>query len=239
MSRRGVAGHGRERARARSRRRPPRSTRRGCPGHGRARRRGRPGRSPRWFGRPARTTSRSLISICIRLAPSTMNADVLPGLVVELVGVLPLEQLAEVGDLAQRLGEVVRGDVGELLEVGVGAGQLGARAAGAGAGRARSARSGRPAGPRITSTSRAEVQISAGPLWTICAVERRRRRPDGSGRRGPSIGVSTAAAQPAREQEAGGDSRTAGADADRDPHVGERRSRASVLSHALLVDARR
>ena len=48
------------------------------------------------------------------------EGDVLLGLVVELVAVLPLEQLAEVGDLAQRLGQVVRGDVGELLEIGVG-----------------------------------------------------------------------------------------------------------------------
>ena len=55
------------------------------------------------------------------------EADVLPRLVVELRSVLALEQLAEVGDLAQRFGQVVRGDVGELLEVGVRAGQLGAR----------------------------------------------------------------------------------------------------------------
>jgi hypothetical protein len=52
------------------------------------------------------------------------EADVLLGLVVELIGVLTLEQLTEVGDLAQRLGQVVRGDVGELLEVGIGPGEL-------------------------------------------------------------------------------------------------------------------
>ena len=49
------------------------------------------------------------------------EADVLVGARVELASVALLEQLAEARDLAQRLLQVVRGDVGELLELGVGA----------------------------------------------------------------------------------------------------------------------
>ena len=49
------------------------------------------------------------------------EADVLVGALVELAAVALLEQLAEARDLAQRLLQVVRGDVGELLELGVGA----------------------------------------------------------------------------------------------------------------------
>ncbi len=52
------------------------------------------------------------------------EVDVLPAAVVELVGVALLQELAERRDLAQRLLQVVRGDVGELLELGVGAQQL-------------------------------------------------------------------------------------------------------------------
>ena len=51
--------------------------------------------------------------------------DVLVGAVVELTPVALLEQLREAGHLAQRLLEVVGGDVGELLELGVGAGEIG------------------------------------------------------------------------------------------------------------------
>ena len=50
--------------------------------------------------------------------------DVLVGPLVELVGVALLQQLAEARHLAQRLLQVVGGDVGELLEVGVGPGQV-------------------------------------------------------------------------------------------------------------------
>ena len=64
------------------------------------------------------------MSTCMRLAPSTANADVFDAALVELVAVALLEQLAERGHLAQRLLQVVRGDVGELLEFGVGAPQL-------------------------------------------------------------------------------------------------------------------
>ncbi len=45
--------------------------------------------------------------------------------IVELVAVALLQQLAERRDLAQRFLQVVRGDVGELLKLGVGAAQLG------------------------------------------------------------------------------------------------------------------
>ena len=47
--------------------------------------------------------------------------DVLVGALVELAVVAALQRLAEARDLAQRLLQVVRGDVGELLELGVGA----------------------------------------------------------------------------------------------------------------------
>ena len=54
--------------------------------------------------------------------------DVLVGALVELAGVAALQQLAEARHLAQRLLQVVRGDVGELLEVGVRARELAAAA---------------------------------------------------------------------------------------------------------------
>ena len=50
--------------------------------------------------------------------------DVLVGALVELARVALLEHLAEARHLAQRLLEVVRGDVRELLELGVGALEL-------------------------------------------------------------------------------------------------------------------
>ena len=46
--------------------------------------------------------------------------DVFGTALVELVAVAPLEQLAERGDLPQRLLQIVGGDIGELLEFGVG-----------------------------------------------------------------------------------------------------------------------
>ena len=55
-------------------------------------------------------------------------ADELAGAVVEPVAVLALEQRDEARDRAQRLGEIVGGDVGEGLEVGVRAFELGAGA---------------------------------------------------------------------------------------------------------------
>lgn len=53
------------------------------------------------------------------------EGDVLVGALVQLLAVAPLEELGEAGDLAQGLLEVVRGDVGELFELGVGAPQVG------------------------------------------------------------------------------------------------------------------
>ena len=50
--------------------------------------------------------------------------DVLVGALVELPAVAALQELAEAGDLAQRLLQVVAGDVGELLEIAVGPLQL-------------------------------------------------------------------------------------------------------------------
>ncbi len=52
------------------------------------------------------------------------EADVFGAAFVELVAVSLLQQLAERGDLAQRLLQIVGGDVGELLEFGVGPPQL-------------------------------------------------------------------------------------------------------------------
>src|SRR5215472_7189322 len=51
--------------------------------------------------------------------------DVLPGSLVELVGVPRLKHLAETGHFAQRFLQVMGGDVGELLEFPVGPLQLG------------------------------------------------------------------------------------------------------------------
>lgn len=53
------------------------------------------------------------------------EVDVLVGPLVELAAVAALQQLAEAGDLPQRFLEVVRGDVRELLEFGVGALEVG------------------------------------------------------------------------------------------------------------------
>ena len=72
----------------------------------------------------ARELSRSLISCCIRLAPSTANSMYV-GALVELPLVAPCEHLGEARHHAQRLLQVVRGDVGELLELGVRALQVG------------------------------------------------------------------------------------------------------------------
>lgn len=52
------------------------------------------------------------------------EVDVLLGPVVQLVAVPLVEQLAEGRDLAQRFLQIVRGDVGELLQLGVGAAQF-------------------------------------------------------------------------------------------------------------------
>ena len=75
--------------------------------------------------RPTREkASRSLMSSCMRLAPSTAKAMYWSARSSSWPAVAPLQQLAEARHLAQRLLQVVRGDVGELLELGVGALQL-------------------------------------------------------------------------------------------------------------------
>ena len=75
--------------------------------------------------RPTReNASRSLISCCIRLAPSTANSMYWSARVVELAAVAALQELQKLRHLAQRLLQVVGGDVGELLQLGVGAAQI-------------------------------------------------------------------------------------------------------------------
>ena len=76
--------------------------------------------------RPMReNASRSLMSRCMRCAPLTANAMYWSARSSSWPGVAPLQQLAEAGHLAQRLLQVVRGDVGELLQVAVGPDELG------------------------------------------------------------------------------------------------------------------
>ncbi len=68
--------------------------------------------------RPVREYERSpSISACIRSVPSTMNADEFVRGLVELALIALLQELDEAGDRPQWLGEIVRGDVGELLEL--------------------------------------------------------------------------------------------------------------------------
>ena len=102
-------------------RRSPRWPARGHSSRARRGRRRRPARGGR-STRPTREkASRSLISACMRLAPSTAKAMYCSPRSSSWPAVAVLEQLAEARHLAQRLLEVVRGDVGELLELGVGA----------------------------------------------------------------------------------------------------------------------
>ena len=94
------------------------------------------------------------------------EVDVLLAALVELPRVAALEHLAEARHLAQRLLEVVRGDVGELLELGVGA--LERR------GLLLDLRLGRADGLEVAhdarahrSTSRLRATMSLGPLGSI------------------------------------------------------------------------
>ncbi len=124
------------------------------------------------------------------LGPVHGELDVLVGLLVELAAVAALQQLAEAGDLAQRLLQVVRGDVGELLELGVGALQLGRVLRPAP--RSPPAPPTAPAGCAAASmfTSAARPRISRGPVWAHLVAEvavgdpprlaRRARAPGGS-----------------------------------------------------------
>ena len=99
------------------------------------------------------------------------EGDVLVGPLVELPGVPTLEHLAEARDLAQRLLQVVRRDIGELLEVAVGsqpARRPGPRAAPgpprSRRGPPRPRRVGRRCRVASSSTSPASSRISRGPL---------------------------------------------------------------------------
>ncbi len=68
--------------------------------------------------------SRSWIRRCMRLRAVDREADELVGVGVELALVAPAQQLRVARHHAQRLLQVVRGDVGELLELLVGAREL-------------------------------------------------------------------------------------------------------------------
>ena len=90
----------------------------------RARRRGRPAPASTPC-RPTRENVEQVVDQLLHpLGAVDGELDVLVGALVELAAVAALEQLAEAGDLAQRLLQVVRGDVGELLELGVRAREL-------------------------------------------------------------------------------------------------------------------
>ena len=93
------------------------------------------------------------------------EVDVLVGALVELAAVARLQRLAEARDLAQRLLQVVGGDVGELLELGVGARQLERLAASQLRARGFDGASSSTMRSRIASISSAEPPaISRGPL---------------------------------------------------------------------------
>ena len=71
--------------------------------------------------RRVRSARRSEMRLCMRLAPSTAKPMYWSARSSSWPVVAALQQLAEAGDLAQRLLQVVGGDVGELLELRVGA----------------------------------------------------------------------------------------------------------------------
>ncbi len=73
--------------------------------------------STRAYPRTASTIS------CIRSAPRTTRSRIVPGLVVEFVADRGVEELEIARDHPQRLLEIVRDDVGELFEFGVGPGE--------------------------------------------------------------------------------------------------------------------
>ena len=86
-------------------------------------------RSQAQVGRPGARVEQQVVDHALHALDAVDRVgDELARAVVEAVAVLALEQRDEARDRAQRLGQVVRGDVGEGLEVGVGALELGARA---------------------------------------------------------------------------------------------------------------
>ena len=116
------------------------------------------------------------------------EGDVLDAALVELVAVALLEQLAERGDLAQRLLQVVRGDVGELLEFGVGPAQFDGLFVQLGARPSATRSSSSTIRCRMFSTSAAMARMSLGPCGTICSsklpsvIRRHAAASDASGR---------------------------------------------------------
>ena len=120
-----VGHHDRERAARSPRRRRRRSRRRGC-ARRRSTRRSRSVGSARRSPRPVREySSSSAISESMRLAPATARSMNSRPSSSSRSRWRRDEQAEEAGDRAQRLAQVVRGDVGEPLELGVGAGEVG------------------------------------------------------------------------------------------------------------------
>ena len=173
MSRPAVAGDHRQVAGRRPRRRTPRSRSRAAPralatSSSASTRLVRLGHPPH-----AREVEQVVDQLLHPLGAVDREGDVLVGALVELPLVAALEHLGEARDLAQRLLEVVRGDVGELLELLVGAlelaglldqrplrvaqrGELGDDPA-----RASSPRRTRARGSRAAPTRRAAVEVLA------------------------------------------------------------------------------
>ncbi len=109
------------------------------------------------------------------LRPVDREVEVLLPALVELVAVALLEELAEARDLAQRLLQVVRGDVGELLELGVRAVELAGLRAELGAARVSTA----ARSSTMRAAHRLEVVAELGELAgarRLDHVLRRRRR---------------------------------------------------------------
>ena len=141
--------------------------------------------------RPTReNSSRSLISSCIRRAPSTANS--MYGRRARRAAlVAALQHLGEARDLAQRLLEVVRGDVGELLELLVGALQL-ARLARSARARRRAARRPRRRSGRASRRRRGRARRSRAARTARARARSRPRRPRGRRAASRAMGSTTA-----------------------------------------------
>ena len=176
--------------------------------------------------------SRSLMRICMRLAPSTAKWMYCSPRSSSWPAVAALEHLAEARDLAQRLLQVVRGDVGELLELGVRAlevGGLGAqlllRLPGRRAARAMIRRA-------STRRRRRGAATSRGPRGSI-------RRPSGARGHGAHLvgePADRAGDQSARRRSPAGRGRRAGRRRRRRAPSDER---AAASSRSLRASARR
>ena len=143
--------------------------------------------------RPMREySSSSAISESMRLAPATARSMNSRPVVVEPLAMAAREQPEEAGDRAQRLAQVVRGDVGEALQLGVRAGQVGLALAQA---LRSSARRARRRGARSGATRRAATRRTRPA---------RRRSSSGSQFRSCCAGGGEAAAGRVVERPAGG-----------------------------------